>query len=250
MRIVCISDTHSLHDLMTHPIPKGDVLIHSGDISNKGGEKDVTNFIHWFGTIEGFDMKIFIAGNHDFCFERINEPHHKGDYDWLNKLMSRENLFDKNVVYLEDNETTIESVEFSRPIKIYGSPWQPNFYDWAFNLPRMGDEIKSKWDMIPEDTDVLITHGPPHEIRDFVSNWRQGDMNVGCEILRHQLENRIKPSLHVFGHIHGAYGAALIKDTLYVNASTCTESYQPSNKPIIVDLNEYDGQIIATYVQE
>lgn len=235
---------------MTHPIPKGDVLIHSGDISNKGGEKDVTNFIHWFGAIEGFDMKIFIAGNHDFCFERVNEPHHKGDYDWLDKLMSSENLFDKNVVYLEDNETTIESVEFSRPIKIYGSPWQPNFYDWAFNLPRMGDEIKSKWDMIPEDTDVLITHGPPHEIRDFVSNWRQGDMNVGCELLRHQLENRIKPSLHVFGHIHGAYGAALIKDTLYVNASTCTESYQPSNKPIIVDLNEYDGQIIATYVQE
>lgn len=250
MRIVCISDTHSLQDLMTHPIPKGDVLIHSGDISNKGGEKDVTNFIHWFGAIEGFDMKIFIAGNHDFCFERVNEPHHKGDYDWLDKLMSSENLFDKNVVYLEDNETTIESVEFSRPIKIYGSPWQPNFYDWAFNLPRMGDEIKSKWDMIPEDTDVLITHGPPHEIRDFVSNWRQGDMNVGCELLRHQLENRIKPSLHVFGHIHGAYGAALIKDTLYVNASTCTESYQPSNKPIIVDLNEYDGQIIATYVQE
>jgi predicted phosphodiesterase len=235
---------------MTHPIPKGDVLIHSGDISNKGGEKDVTNFIHWFGAIKGFDMKIFIAGNHDFCFERVNEPHHKGDYDWLGKLMSRENLFDKNVVYLEDNETTIESVEFSRPIKIYGSPWQPNFWDWAFNLPRMGDEIKSKWDMIHDDTDILITHGPPHEVRDFVSNWRQGDMNVGCEILRHQIENRIKPALHVFGHIHGAYGAALIKDTLYVNASTCTESYQPANKPIIVDLIEHDGKIIANYVEE
>jgi predicted phosphodiesterase len=250
MRIVCISDTHSLQDLMTHPIPKGDVLLHSGDISNKGGEKDVTNFVHWFQNIEGFDYKIFIAGNHDFCFERVNEPHHKGHYDWLHNLMSPLNLTQSNVYYLEDNEIVIESTEFSKPIKFWGSPWQPNFYDWAFNLPRMGDEIKSKWNMIPDDVDVLITHGPPNEIRDFVSNWRQGDMNVGCELLRYELDNRIKPSLHVFGHIHGAYGAALIKDTLYVNASTCTERYEPSNKPIIVDLIEHDGKIIANYVEE
>jgi Icc-related predicted phosphoesterase len=114
----------------------------------------------------------------------------------------------------------------------------------------MGDELKSKWDMIPDDVNILITHGPPNEIRDFVSNWRQGDMNVGCELLRHQLDNRIKPVLHVFGHIHGAYGAALIKDTLYVNASTCTERYEPTNKPIIVDLTEVDGKLIATYVEE
>ena len=104
--------------------------------------------------------------------------------------------------------------------------------------------------MISDDTDVLITHGPPNEIRDFVSNWRQGDMNVGCELLRYQLDKKIKPSLHVFGHIHGAYGAADIKDTLYVNASTCTEQYVPSNKPIIVDLTEIDGKIVATYVED
>jgi Icc-related predicted phosphoesterase len=75
-------------------------------------------------------------------------------------------------------------------------------------------------------------------------------MNVGCEILRHEIDNRIKPLLHVFGHIHGAYGAAYIKDTLFVNASTCTEQYHPTNKPIIVDLTEIDGKIIATYVEE
>ena len=144
---------------------------------------------------------------------------------------------------------TIESSEFSRPIKIHGSPWQPNFYDWAFNLPRLGDEIKSKWDMIPDDTDILITHGPPQEIRDFVSNWRQGDMNVGCELLRYRID-QIKPLLHVFGHIHGAYGGALINETLFINASTCTERYEPSNKPIVVDLIEIDGKIIANYVEE
>jgi Icc-related predicted phosphoesterase len=75
-------------------------------------------------------------------------------------------------------------------------------------------------------------------------------MNVGCELLRYELENRLKPILHVFGHIHGAYGAALIKNTLYVNAATCTERYIPSNKPIVVELNEVDGQIIATYLNE
>ena len=235
---------------MEHPLPKGDVLIHAGDISNKGGEKDVKDFIDWFQNLGGWDQKIFISGNHDYCFERINKPSYKGNYEWLSHLMSIENLSQSDVTYLEDSFITIESDEFSRPIKFYGSPWQPWFYDWAFNLPRRGDELKNKWDMIPDDTDVLITHGPPNEIRDFVSNWRQGDMNVGCELLRYQLENRLKPILHIFGHIHGAYGAALIKDTLYVNAATCTERYIPSNKPIVVELNEVDGQIIATYLNE
>lgn len=249
MRIVCISDTHGLHPIMDdiNPLPKGDILIHAGDCTNVGKPHEVKQFVEWFMNIKGFDTKVFIAGNHDFAFEKRHEPHHPGDFDWFDNLMNEENLSQSDVVYLEDNNFTIESPEFSRPIKIHGSPWQPNFYNWAFNLPRMGDEIKSKWDMIPDDTDILITHGPPQEVRDFVVGQ---NITVGCELLRHQIENRIKPLLHVFGHIHCAYGAALIKDVLYVNASICTEQYIPSNKPIIVDLNEYDGQIIATYVQE
>lgn len=249
MRLVCISDTHSLHHQMEHPLPKGDVLIHAGDISNKGGEQDVKDFINWFQNLGGWDQKIFISGNHDYCFERINKPSYKGNYEWLSNLMSPENLSQSDITYLEDSSFTIETPEFDRPIKFYGSPWQPNFYDWAFNLPRMGEEMKSKWDMIPDDTDVLITHGPPQEIRDFVDNWRS-PMNVGCELLRYEVENRIKPLLHVFGHIHGAYGAAYVKDTLYVNASTCDERYEPINKPIVVDLVEIYGKINAIYVEE
>lgn len=247
MRIICISDTHSLHDLMLHPIPEGDILIHAGDISNKGGERDVTNFIHWFRNIEGFDNKIFIAGNHDFCFERVSQPHHKGDYDWLHHLMSPENLSQSNVTYLEDSLITIESPEFSRPIKIYGTPWQPRFYDWAFNLDRLGDDLKAKWDMIPDNTDILITHGPPNGIRDFVNNWRQPNESVGCEILRHRLET-INPILNVFGHIHGAYGTAYVRDTLFVNAAICTEDYRPTNKPIVIELKEVYGEIVASVV--
>lgn len=249
MRIVCISDTHSLQHNMLHEIPKGDVLIHAGDISNKGGERDVTEFIHWFQNIEGFDTKIFIAGNHDFCFERVNQPHHKGDYDWLNNLMAPENLSQSDVYYLEDNFMTIEYPEFSRPIKFYGSPWQPWFYDWAFNLPRLGKEIEEKWSMIPDDTDVLITHGPPNGILDLVNNFRQPNRNVGCESLRFHVE-RVKPALNVFGHIHEGYGTTLINDTLFVNASTCNSGYNPINKPIIIDLTEVDGKIKANYVEE
>ena len=249
MRIVCISDTHSLHKLMKHELPKGDVLIHAGDISNKGGEVDVTNFIYWFQNIQEFDTKIFISGNHDYCFERINEPHHKGDYDWLHNLMSPENLAQSDVTYLEDSFMTIEDPEFSRPIKIYGSPWQPWFYDWAFNLPRLGTELQEKWNMIPEDTDVLITHGPPNGILDLVNNFRQPNRNVGCESLRFHVE-RVKPALNVFGHIHEGYGVKQVNDTLFVNASICTAGYEPTNKPIIIDLTEVDGKIIATYVEE
>lgn len=249
MRIVCISDTHSLHKLMEHELPKGDVLIHAGDISNRGGEVDVTNFIYWFQNIQGYDTKIFISGNHDYCFEKVNEPHHKGDYDWLKNLMAPENLAQSDVYYLEDNFMIIETPEFSKPIKFYGSPWQPWFYDWAFNLERLGNELEEKWSMIPDDTDVLITHGPPNGILDLVNNFRQPNRNVGCELLRVHVE-RVKPSLNVFGHIHEGYGTTLIDDTLFVNASICNPGYNPINKPIIIDLTEVDGKIIANYVEE
>ena len=103
MRLVCISDTHSLHHQMEHPLPKGDILIHAGDLSNKGGEKDVKDFIDWFQNLGGWDQKIFISGNHDYCFERINKPSYKGDYKWLPNLMSPENLSQSDVTYLEDS---------------------------------------------------------------------------------------------------------------------------------------------------
>ncbi len=247
MRIVCISDTHGLHTIMEQykSLPEGDILIHAGDCTNVGKPHEVTDFVYWFQNLKGFDTKIFIAGNHDFAFEKVNEPHHNGDFDWFNNLMNEENLSQSDVVYLQDNEFVIESPEFSKPLKIYGSPWQPEFYNWAFNLPRNGWELELKWKDIPEDTDILITHGPPHGVRDFTP----ANLQVGCEILRFHVENRIKPSIHVFGHIHHAYGAVQQDETMYVNASICTERYIPSNKPIIIDITEENGKLIATYVE-
>jgi Icc-related predicted phosphoesterase len=97
------------------------------------------------------------------------------------------------------------------------------------------------------DTDVLITHGPAHGIRDLAI---YGNSNQGCTSLRMYVLEKIKPALHVFGHIHHAHGGAIIKDTLFVNASICNESYQPANKPIIIELTEYYGEIVATYIEE
>lgn len=250
-RIVCVSDTHDTHRAMKYSLNdflvpnKMNILIHAGDVSNIGEQPDVTRFVSWFMSIRGFDNKIFIAGNHDFAFERINEPHHQGDFDWLKHLINEENLSQSDVTYLEDSFITIESPEFSRPIKIYGSPWQPEFYNWAFNLPRDGDELFQKWNMIPEDTDILITHGPAFNVRDFVP---RGE-SVGCKLLRDRIEV-IKPALHVCGHIHHAYGVSLVGNTIYVNASICNERYYPVNKPIVIDLKEVDGEILAYIVED
>jgi predicted phosphodiesterase len=225
-------------------LPGGDILIHAGDCTNVGRPHEVNEFIDWFTNKKGFKYKLFIAGNHDRSFENHRYPHHKGDYDWYYDLINKEKLSQSDVIYLEDSEFVIDSSEFSRPLKFWGSPWQPEFFNWAFNLPRMGDELKKYWEMIPDDTDILITHGPPHGIRDFTPLNQQ----VGCELLNMRV-NQINPLLHVFGHIHGAYGGVQIGETLYINASICTERYVPSNKPIIVDLNEINGKIITSYVQ-
>lgn len=234
MRIILISDTHGLHTRMVQPLPKGDMLIHSGDCTNIGLKDDITRFVYWLQGLN-YDTKIFIAGNHDWCFER-KEP-------WLYNLINDENLSQSNCYYLEDSFMTFESPEFSRPIKIYGSPWQPDFCNWAFNVPR--DKLYIHWEKIPLDTDILITHGGPQEARDM-NNY--GEL-CGCASLRYYVDEKIKPALHVFGHVHEAYGAMVKGETLFVNASTCTRRYVPSNNPMIVDLTEVDGKLIANIIE-
>ncbi len=98
------------------------------------------------------------------------------------------------------------------PLKIYGSPWQPEFYNWAFNLP-IGPKLQEKWQAIPTEVDILITHGPPKGIRDKAPS----GYDCGCPLLREEIMNRIKPRLHVFGHIHDGYGKSLsFPDTIHM----------------------------------
>jgi predicted phosphohydrolase len=205
-RIVTISDTHNRHHQLT--IPDGDILIHAGDLTDMGELSDVRDFNEWLGTLP-HPHKLVIAGNHDFCFE--NEPQE------AEPLLT-------NCTYLFDKAITLRGITF------YGSPWQPWFYNWAFNLQR-GPEIRARWELIPDNVDVLITHGPPGG---YLDQTYLGE-RVGCEDLMAAVR-RVRPSLHIFGHIHEAYGRMTNGHTEYINASTCSIHYEPVNPPIVIDL--------------
>ena len=116
-------------------------------------------------------------------------------------------------------------------VKIWGSPWQPEFYNWAFNLPRQGAELKAVWNMIPSDVDILVTHGPPNGHLDYVDYAKQ---NVGCELLRDRID-LIKPKIHVFGHIHSSYGYKFDGTTHFFNAAVLDERYNFTQKPLTVE---------------
>jgi predicted phosphodiesterase len=213
MRIVCISDTHSLHNQVV--LPEGDVLVHAGDLLNHGTLKELPSAAGWLDNQLGkFEDIVVIGGNHDFALEAFMR---EGREDILKK-----NFF-PGIHYLRDEAVTIKGFKF------YGSPWQPEFCDWAFNLPR-GAQLAEKWAAIPADTDVLVTHGPPFLQRDWV-----GRDHVGCADLRLRVDD-IKPKVHVFGHIHAGYGMNETDGVKFVNAALCNERYQIVNAPIVVEI--------------
>ena len=151
--------------------------------------------------------------------------------------MNEENLSQSDVIYLLDSEFILEDPEFSRPIKFYGSPWQPEFYNWAFNLPR-GEKLAEKWANIPEGLDILVTHGPAHGMVDHTI---QGQ-NVGCKDLFERVM-LVQPKIHVCGHIHWAYGQKTFHGVEFLNASTLNERYQYENKPIVIDYDPVTKEI-------
>jgi len=209
MKLTFISDTHSLHKNLA--LESGDVLIHCGDFTNKGSLEDTESFAH-FMSVQDFKYKIVIAGNHDFCFEDDR------------KEAAEQYLADKDIIYLNDTGTTIEGLKF------WGSPVQPEFFNWAFNRER-GEDICKHWDLIPDDTDILLTHGPAFGILDRVF---EGE-NVGCSDLLKKIK-RIKPKIHAFGHIHEAYGVCDKDGTTFINACNVNRNYWLVNPPIVVEV--------------
>lgn len=208
LRIVCLSDTHNLHRHLD--VPDGDVLIHAGDFTGRGRVHEVAAFGAFLARLP-HRHKIVVAGNHDFLFERDRER-------------ARELLGD--VTYLEDAGTRVADLD------VWGAPWQPRFRDWAFNVDR-GAPIAEKWALVPDEVDVLVTHGPPFGVLDKTFDGRI----VGCEELERTLA-RVRPKLHVFGHIHESYGTRESSGTLFVNASNCDLSYRIPHPPVVVD---WDG---------
>jgi Icc-related predicted phosphoesterase len=228
MRITFISDTHTKHKSVEALLPGGDLIIHAGDLMNSGrNSNDISDFCKWFNGLEQYDHKVFIAGNHDRMFE-----------DYPEKAMEIVNSY-KWVDYLQDN--WIQVGDDTSMVKIYGSPWQPEFYNWAFNLPRNGTELKQVWDCIPNDTDILITHGPPQTKLD-TSGPPWNTPLLGCELLMERVKE-VKPKIHVFGHIHGGYGYVFDGDTHYFNASVLDERYDFTNKPMTIDWNPKTNEV-------
>lgn len=214
MKFITISDTHDKHTWFDdEQLPIADCIIHAGDVSQNGSLLDISLFFNWYNTLPQYKYKIVIAGNHDFWLEGASNEEKK---NFLKKY--------PNVIYLENESVIIEG------IKIYGSPIQPTFHNWAFNVDR-GPSIKKYWDKIPVDSDVLITHGPAYNILDKTKS----KLHVGCADLLDRI-NEIKPKFHICGHIHEAYGTYVGVHTTFVNACTLDDRYDFENEPIIFEI--------------
>jgi len=216
MKIITTSDTHNLHNFIPQEwLESADCIIYAGDMTSRGTLSEVSEFLRWFSKLS-YKYKILIAGNHDWAFEKnpfvCNEM-----IENLNKDLTNP------IIYLNDSGVEIEG------IKIWGSPIQPYFHNWAFN--RTSVTIQKHWDLIPLDTDILVTHGPVENILDRTL-WQNA--NVGCPYLKNVIENT-KIKLHICGHIHEAYGKEVQNGVTFLNASAVDYNYQIVNKPHIFE---------------
>lgn len=231
MRIVCVSDTHLAHEtgseaLPSFIVPPGDMLIHAGDLTWGGRLDEISRAFRWIESLP-HPTKIVIAGNHDRSFEL------RPDAARL--------LVPKSVVYLEQSAFTAPG-----NLRVFGSPYTPEFNNWSFNLPR-GLRLMDKWASIGEDTDILVTHGPPYSILDeapaldfsghTLAIGRRTTEKCGCEELLKRVKV-VKPKLHVFGHIHCSRGTFRTEDTLFVNAAIVSDDGSPNADAIVVDISD------------
>ena len=227
LRVVCISDTHGKHRKLMD-IPSGDVLLHCGDFTDRGTHEEIRDFNDWLGTLP-HQHKVVIAGNHDVCMDAVEYDLHWdkafAHKQYNNPRLSRALL--DNCTYLEDRSVVIQG------IKIFGSPMTPPNpgRPGAFNVAR-GFADQQHWAKVPADVDLLVTHGPPHGILDTTFT----GMHVGSEALLKEVVSRIRPRLHVFGHIHEAYGATRVGGTVFVNGASNTLFAKPLHSPVVLDI--------------
>lgn len=214
MRIVAVADTHLFHDELT--VPAGDVFVHAGDMCRGGSLEELAEAARWLRSLP-HPTKVVIAGNHDWALAADDEDERR---------RARALLAEDGVVYLQDEERVVGGLRF------WGSPWQPEFNDWAFNLPR-GEALAAKWALVPTGVDVLVTHGPPRGIGDRGPGGgpHAVESRAGCDDLRARVAE-VRPRLHLFGHIHQDGGAWPIDDTLFANATT----WECERAPTVIDV--------------
>lgn len=206
MQILHISDTHGAHDNLDLTGLHADVLIHSGDFTENGSQKETLQFFDWFGR-QPFKHKILVPGNHDYFVEEMVNDEQLKKYFWPTTF---------HLLVSEGME--IDGVKF------WGSPVTPWFFDMAFN--QENDKIAGEWVRIPADTQVLITHGPRHGVLDKV----RGQGLAGCFALRLVVEEQLPDlRLHLHGHIHNEHGQHRAGKVLTLNSAIMNEDYCPNN---------------------
>lgn len=204
MRIVCISDTHELHRELD--VPPGDMLIHAGDFTVFSERPSIVrDFDEWLGELP-HRHKIVVPGNHDFL---------------MNQIPNRSQI--KNATLLVDSGVEVDG------LRIWGSP-ATKLYGDTLGRPEAAD-LKGHLLTTP-DIQILVTHGPPLGILDVAAD---SNVHAGCPELLEQVL-RINPKLHVFGHIHGAYGTRKLNETLFVNAALVGQAGHLDEQPIVVDI--------------
>jgi len=206
-RIICISDTHN----QTPKLPPGDVLIHAGDLTNQGSYSELRKTISWIESAD-FEAKIVVAGNHDTTLDEPFFISNGNKWKWptpQSPEMCRKLLAESSsITYLEHEAAEIYLTSSKGPqtcFKIFGSPYSPGRRGWAFQY---ADDAAAQrlWSDIEDDNDIIITHTPAHGHCDETNR----DEMSGCPILKQALA-RVRPMLHICGHIHDARGVERIR---------------------------------------
>lgn len=222
LKVLCVSDTHGW-DMPIERMPEADIMIHAGDSTFRGTVTELREFYEYLVPHKKrYKEIIIIPGNHDFGWE--------SDPDMYRQIF-------KGITVLI-NETIIHTDKYGQDWKIWGSPVCPPFGRWAFY--QKDNVRKFLWDKIPDDTDIVITHGPPKTILDEVEEYYAGRHraeHVGCPHLYNRIL-KLQPHLHVFGHVHEGYGQSCILKTECINPSIMNRRYQPLNEPILVEIGK------------
>ena len=194
-------------------LPPADIIVCAGDMTSVGKEHEIRNFLKWFSGLDQYTYKIFIAGNHDWLYDR------EGSF--------ARSLTPDNVIYLEDSGVEVMGLKF------YGSPVQLEFCNWAFN--KTEEQLTKHWLAIPDDTDILITHSPAYGYLDVVEGRKD---HLGSPSLINEIFNRVNCCIHCSGHIHSGHGTINILGTQFINASILNENYEIEYKPVLIEIND------------
>ena len=211
-QLTFISDTHTLHNqIPAEQLPGGDILVHTGDWTNNGNMTQCLEFFNWFEKQTQYTHRVFIAGNHELFAEQ-------------NPSLFR-SLIPSNCTYLEDSGIEFEGLKF------WGTPVTLQFCNWAFN--RSTTELHKHFNYIPDDTNVILTHGGP--VRLGLQTLESG-LDIGMEKLNERLIDLPELKVSAFGHVHYSFGHKIIGGTHFINSAVCGENYRITNKPIHLEL--------------